>query len=180
MRMLQYKLPLMDMGYLVASGEIHHSEEANPNECLPIHFTKLDHSDDYLAKCVIDVVTDNPEFRRSYKAVLLGKCSDYYLYSFEVNPSHIVLNYTHGAIILGPGISHVNLQFDVPHKNGKPNSKYTVSLWCCKEQSCELKQYSARVHEYFGDIHRELHFEQIGERMDYDNRYVVINEYVDP
>lgn len=180
MRMLQYKLQLMGMGYLVASGEIYHSEEANPDECLPIRFTDLDRNDDYLAKCVIDVVTDNPKFRRNHKAVLLGKCSGYYLYSFEVNPSYIVLNYTHGAIILGSGASRVNLQFDVPHKSGKPDSKYTVSLWSCKDQSCGSKRYCACVHEYFGDIHRKLYFEQTGETMDYDDRYVLINEYVDP
>lgn len=180
MRMLQYKLPLAGMGYLVASGEIHNQEEAYPKECLPIRLTNLSHDDDYLVGRISDVITDNPKFRRKRKQVLLGKYPGCYLYSFEVQPTHIVLSYTHGTIILEPKGYQVELQFDVPHKNGKPDSKYTVSLYYDSVQKPGQERHVACVHEYLGDIHRELLFEQIGETVDFDNRYVFVDEYVDP
>lgn len=181
MRMLQYKLPLVGMGYLVASGEIHHQEEAYPKECLPIRLTNLDYNDDYLVRCISDVITDNPKFRRKRKQVLLGKYPGCYLYSFEVQPTHVVLSYTHGTIILEPEGCHVKLQFDVPHKSGKSDSKYKVSLYRDSDLETGQERHVARVHEYIGDIHRELYFEQPGER-DYStdaDRYVYVNEYID-
>ena len=128
MRMLQYKLPLVEMGYLVASGEIHNSEEAYPEECLPIKMTLLRYDADYLLGCVIDVITRSNGFRAYYKEALLGKLPNNYLYSFEVQPDSLVLSYTDGTIVLGAGPSQLKLQFDVPHRSGKADTKYTVSL----------------------------------------------------
>ena len=180
MRMLQYKLPLVEMGYLVASGEIHNSEEAYPEECLPIKMTLLRYDADYLLGCVIDVITRSNGFRAYYKEALLGKLPNNYLYSFEVQPDSLVLGYTDGTIVLGAGPSQLKLQFDVPHRSGKADTKYTVSLNNDTDLKSKQPRYSARVHEFIGDIHRDIYFEQIGEKRDYNNHYVYIDEYIDP
>lgn len=180
MRMLQYKLQLTEIGYLVASGEIHHQEEAYPAECLPIRLTIQEPGVDHVVKCISDVITENQKFKSSCKQVLLGKYVGCYLYSFEVQPTHIVLSYTHGTIILEPKGCGIDFQFDVPHKNTKRDSKYRVSLYCNSDLKTKQKIHTARVHEYVGDTHRELLFEQVGETVNYDNRYVFVDEYVDP
>ena len=180
MRMLQYKLQLAEMGYLVASGEIRYQEAACPAECLPIQLTILEPEVDRVVKCISYVSTNDPEFRRSCKQVLLGEYPGCYLYSFEVQPTHIVLSYTHGTIILSAEKGGAELRFDVPHKSAKPDSKYTVSLYCSTDLETKQKKHTACVHEYIGDIHRELLFEQIGETVDFDNRYIFVDEFVDP
>ena len=180
MRLLQYKLQLAEKGYFVASGEIRYQEAACLAECLPIRLTILEPEVDRVAKDISDVITNDPEFRRSCKQVLLGEYPGCYLYSFEVQPTHIALSYTHGTIILSTEKGGAELRFDVPHKSAKPDSKYTVSLCCTTDLKTKQKNHTARVHEYLGAIHRELLFEQIGETVDFDNRYVFIDEYVDP
>ncbi len=180
MRMLQYKLQLVGMGYLVASGEIHHQEEAYPAECLPIQLTILKSSVGHVVKCISDIITNDSEFKKSCKQVLLGEYPECYLYSFEVQPTHIVLSYTHGTIILEPKACGIDFQFDVPHKSTNLHSKYRVFL--CSDTNLKTNQtnHTAHVYEYIGDIHRELRFTQLGEIVDYDNRYVFVDEYVDP
>lgn len=180
MRMLQYKLQLVEMGYLVASGKIYHQSEANPAECLPIRLSIRESRVDHIVKCISDVITNDPKFRRSRKQVLLGEYTGCYLCSFEVQPTHIVLSYTHGTIILEPKGCGVDLQFNVPHESPKPDSRYMVSLCCSPDLKTKQVNHTARVHEYVGDAHRELLFMQLGETVDYDNRYVFVNEYVDP
>ncbi len=180
MRMLQYKLQLVEMGYLVAGGKIHHQAEAYPAECLPIQLAILRSEVDHVVKCISDVITNNPKFKKRCKQVLLGKYPGCYLCSFEIQPTHIVLSYTHGTIILEPKECGLDFQFNVPHQNTKPESKYTVSLYCSPDLKTKQEKHTARVHEYIGDIHRELLFTQLGETVNYDNRYVLVNEYVDP
>lgn len=180
MRMLRYKLPIVEMGYLVASGKIYNSEEARPDECLPIKMTLLRYDADYLLGCVIDVIARSEKFEAHYKEALLGKYPDCYLCSFEVQPDGLVLSYTGGAIVLGAGPSQLKLRFEVPHRSGKADTEYAVSLSVDKDLKSGQKRYSACVHELIGDIQRELYFEQIGEERDYNNRYVYVDEYIDP
>lgn len=179
MRLLQYKLQLAEKGYFVASGEIHYQEVACPAECLPIRLTILEPEVDHAVENIADVITNDPEFRRSCKRVLLGEYPGCYLYAFEVQPTHIVLSYTHGTIILDSKMGGAELRFDVPHKSAKSDSTYTVSLCYSTDLETNQKKHTACVHEYIGDIHRELFFEQIGETMDFDNHYVFVDEYVD-
>lgn len=180
MRVLQYKLQLVEKGYFVASGEIRYQEAACPAECLPIRLTILEPEVDRAVENIADVITNDPEFERNCKQVLLGEYPGCYLYAFEVQPTHIVLSYTHGTIILTDEKGGAELRFDVPHKNAKPDSKYTVSLCCSTDMTTKQNNHTARVHEYIGDIHRELLFQQIGETVDFDNCYVFVDEYVDP
>lgn len=142
MRMLEYEVKLAERGYVVVSGDM----RKNPDlicecECLPISLTPGPHdtnegliaavSTD--ASCAFDCQED--DFCENYSAILLGQHPQWYLYCFEVHAGEIILEYYNlgtggqSLMMLHPKRGSVlDLQFDVPHQNGKHGSRYFISI----------------------------------------------------
>ena len=192
MRMLKYKMELVDDGYIVASGDMRGNLDLlNSGECLPIQLTMLhlyrgNRCVHDLGDCVdpAELYSDpnrSEEFRANYREILQGKRSDrWYLYSFTVADGYVVLQYhqcgvAHNEIITLPGWDDVGLelQFAVPHRGKKHDSKYIVQL--------SPRRKNAHVSEFVGATRREIDiYSEPDDKSMFTTRYAIISEFVDP
>lgn len=192
MRMLKYKVELVDDGYTVASGDMRGNLDLlNSEECLPIQLTMLHlyhgarrvYS---LGDCVnpAELCSDSncsEDFRAKYREILQGGHSDRWnLCAFTVTGGYVVLSYhqcgtMHDEVITLPGWDNVglDLQFIVPHRDTKPDSKYIVRL--------SPGHKNAHVSELVGKIRREIDiYSEFGDKGMPQARYAIVSEFVDP
>lgn len=180
MRLLQYKMPLQDRCYVVTSGTIDATQVFRPDEDLPIQLTPAGYDDsiDKVSESIAQINSSDPDFRRNIKQVLLNQYPDCFLYAFEVHPAYLILFYTNGSNVV---LKNVTLEFSVPRKNGKPDSKYQVCLTdgYCRTGFLNLKrpQYIACIDEQTGNIRRSLQLTQTGEKE--SKQFAFVDEYVD-
>ncbi|WP_296480738.1 hypothetical protein [Acutalibacter muris] len=192
MRMMQYELKLFERGYVVTNGPMRDYDQAYEDKCLPIKLTVLEcqdvgYQDIDFADAGINKDdwgyredSETKAFREAYRDVLRGK-TDWYLYSFEVAPECLILDFynpelNHGDYLILDGFHNFKLQFDIPGQNGAPaSSRYTVDMWHHRD-STKPSGISDRTHvtEYQKGVRRELDFERRG-----DDDYVCVTEYVD-
>lgn len=195
MRMLKYKLELVDDGYIVASSDMHGDVCLLAGaECLPIQLTMLklhrlggNQKLHTLGDCV------NPEelqwggtnnhsedFLANYHEILQGKHPNHwYLYAFTVTDGCVVLEYHqrgigHSEVVTLPGWGDVDLelQFIVPHRGKRTNSKYIVQL--------SPGHRNTHVSEFIGSIRREIDiYSEKGDDSAFPTRYAIVSEFVD-
>lgn len=194
MRMLKYKLELYEDGYMVASGDMHGDiNRIDGAECLPIQLTMLKlhkgrRNVHDLGDCVNPeefkfggIENHSADFRANYRKILQGKHSDcWYLYAFTVTSGHVVLEYHQretrcSEVVTLPGWDDVGLelQFIVPHRRKKANSKYIVQL--------SPEHRNTHVSEFVGDVRREIDiYQEKDDDSTFPTSYAIISEFVDP
>lgn len=181
MRMLEYEVKLAERGYIVASGDMRRNPDLiREYECLPISLTVGSHCTN--KQLVAAVGTDESyafddqesDFRENYPAILLGQHPRWYLYCFEVHAGKIILEYYNSRtggrsfmMVQPKQGSALELQFDVPHQDGKPSSRYAVVLG---------EKYANITEPTDGTVLREV---SIVSSEDGTARLATISEFVD-
>lgn len=192
MRMMQYELKLFERGYVVTNGPMRDYDQPYADKCSPIELTVLecqnveyedvDFADASMNKDGWGYEKDSKTkaFREAYRDVLQEK-TDWYLYSFEVSPGCLILDFynpelDHKDYLILDGFHNFKLQFDIPEQNGAPaSSRYVIDMhhYCDSTKPSGVGDRT-NITEYQKGIRRELDFIQHGE----DN-YVYVTEYVD-
>ena len=186
MRVLRYALKLTEFPYLITgSEEATLDNDVNGWTSLTIKVTVPEKYGYNLNTVVPQLLYDEEDkdlgFCEHYREILFGKHPDWYLYSCEVTAHGLVLNYYNrevhksGSIVFENIDSTVGLQLAVPHKNGKPDSVYDVSLHFATNDS----GHQASVIEYYENGRRELSFREDADEPYTADKYVYIDEYVD-
>lgn len=159
MRALQYQLQLFDHGYVVVCGPIYDPDAFRGWEkCLPIKatitqcrdhaFQEIDFTDVILkdGDWGDEKTPTRKKFHENCRDIILGRDSDWYLYSFEVNGTGLVLDFYNPEeectdyIIFDTTdgkVYDLSIQFDVPHHSGRPDTHYEVSLSGSYRQRCQ-------------------------------------------
>lgn len=192
MRMMQYEVKLFERGYVVTNGPMRDYDEAYADKCSPIKLTVLecrnqsyediDFADAQINKDDWGNERDSKTrvFHEAYRDVLREK-TDWYLYSFEVKPGCLILDFynpklAHSGYLILEGFNNFKLQFDIPGQNEAPASaRYTVYMHR-RYDSTKPSDISddTCVTEYHRGIRRELDFEQRG-----NSQFACITEYAD-
>lgn len=190
MRMLTYKLEMCERGYVVASGEVRGYDSWNGRECQPIKFSITECSDDLgviVNKDGWNKESDSTKkyFYEHYQEILRSEDNDWYLYSFEVSPGCLILNFYNGqsdcsCYLIIKGIYTLKVQFDIPKQSGKSESHYEVEIFNVLESSeSSVMVETSRVTECFKGVRRILEFEGRSDDITDKEEYVFVTEYAD-
>ena len=141
MRKFSYIPTCPVLPYSVASGPFDHHGEPDGHCCLPIKVVIPD-GYEYVADIQGFISSaehgDNyPWFSEHYSEILMGRNPDWYLFWFEVSADLIILNFycksseEKVSMLLQSDLTDgrcLRFRFNVPHQNGKPDSRYDVCL----------------------------------------------------
>lgn len=190
MRMLSYKLELCGHSYIVANGEVEGYDSWNGRSCQPIKFSIINcHGN--LNDSIIKDGWDQESipaakcFYEHYQEILHNGCEDWHLYSFEVTPGCLILNFYNGCddcscCLIIDGIYSLKVQFDIPRQNNGSESHYLVEIFNVRKSSNSLIiDKKARVVECLGNIRRELEFRGMSSDAIDKKQYVFVTEYAD-
>lgn len=162
MRVVHYNIPMDEDGFLIASFNEDVLGEAGDTAktCLPIKMTIGFCSGSDKGANILQAAypTDASEadFIRDYAEILLGKTQDWRLVEVTVDePGEIGLYYYRvgmeeigGCIYLdirNTPITSIDLTFLVPHRDGRPDTKYVVYVYCYETAT---DHHFVRIREY--------------------------------
>lgn len=192
MRVLRYALRLTEFPYLITGSETVASDNMVDGwRSLPIKVTVPEKYKSSLNAAVPQLIYNEEDkdlgFQEHYQEILFGECPDWYLYSCEVTARGLVLGYYNqeanesGSIVFEDVDQPIGFRLAVPHKNGKPDSVYDVTLCAHNEdmENSKIVNYEARIVEHYADGRRELSFTDNSNQPYMADKYVYIDEYVD-
>lgn len=187
MRLLEYKQELFGHGYTVIGADMHYESLPSP-KCKPIRMTNMYRGkprEDLVEYLIESVVVDWDEdetgfFYTNYADIMRGKYTEWQIISFRVVVGHICLDYynyqtkEYGWFSLSDEVNPcgINVSFEVPSQDGRPATRYLVSLFGLR----------TTVTEYGDHIRRDINFFFVNpDKTDpfVDAQYVEIAEYAD-
>ena len=185
MRRIEYKVALDGEPFTVANCDIARSYSKEDNHPLPIRMSILRCSDtEDKVTSIVHAASLNSqgvsvEFAEHYVDILLGKPSDWVLAQFQIRASCVELEYHHPLTndvenimltVNGDPVEFLRLEFEVPHQDNRPDTKYLVEMRC--ENS---SRNTAFIAEELPSTHRRTFFSL---RSDEPSE-MSITEYVD-
>lgn len=188
MRLLEYRQELFGQGYTVSASDNHY-DSGHTGKCPPIRMARLIRNQPVN---VFDDLIENIRFnwdsqkgtedehRRKYADILCGRNPQWQIVAFQVLVGRIALDIYNqetkesSFFSLVGGIYECEVQFDVPHADGRPCSLYRVSIQ--NPESCNTHP-STTVTEYLNHARREISF--FHKAPDSEEEYIEVTEYAD-
>lgn len=186
MRMLQYEIEVDgDIGYVITSySEIFDDiDDIKGSECLPLGVTIEQGCLRDLRTSISDMVSSQ-DFNDKFEEIMLGMHPEWHPYAVRVDTFGITIYYwrhclggkdEEASVVLN-GRYGLCLCFNVPHKDQKSHSKYTVKL---RGECADESWHSVIVTEYHNDACRKLRFFRDEKRYDQGYCRAQVSEYTD-